>query len=77
MNKVRRKEIRDVIRKLQVIEQKINANVEMELIEDALEDIHDDISFIYDAEDEYMQNMPENLQNGMRYEIAEEACDNL
>lgn len=28
-------------------------------------------------EEEYRDNMPENLQNSERYYVAEEACDNL
>lgn len=28
-------------------------------------------------EEDYRDNMPENLQNSERYEIAENACDNM
>lgn len=35
------------------------------------------ISDVRDAEEAYMDNMPDNLQNGARYEMAEERVESL
>lgn len=64
MNKERRKEIDEVLSKL-------------EQMRDVLSGILDDIGSIRDDEESYMENMPENLQLSDRYYAAEEATDNL
>ena len=40
-------------------------------------DIVDELSVILDKEDEYRDNMPENLQGSLAYETSEEASDHL
>ena len=36
-----------------------------------------DVESILEEEEEYRDNIPENLQGSERYERAEEACDNI
>lgn len=42
-----------------------------------LEELKDDLADIQTEEEEYRDNIPENLQGSKRYEKAEEACDTL
>lgn len=44
---------------------------------DKLEELKYDIECLADDEQEYLDNIPENLQNSDRYAVAEEAVDNL
>ena len=55
MNKVRRKELQEVIEQI---------NIAKELLENIMCD-----------EEEYRDNMPENLQSSEKYEKADAACD--
>lgn len=64
MNKPRRKQIQDVIEKLSSLQS------EMEVLIEEIEGIQAD-------EEEYRDNMPENLQGSERYERADTACDAL
>lgn len=64
MNKPRRKQIQDVIEKLSSLQS------EMEVLIEEIESIQAD-------EEEYRDNMPENLQGSERYERADAACDAL
>lgn len=64
MNNTRRKAIKEVMKKIE--------NLEGLLIE-----IKEELEFIRDEEEEYMNNIPENLQTSERYEKAEAATDNL
>ncbi len=57
MNRLRRKELAEVISK--IVEAK-----------EALESLKEE-------EEEYRDNIPENLQGSEKYEIADTACDNL
>ena len=57
MNRIRRKQLSDLIDKLYVIQA--------------------DLEALKDEEEEYRDNMPENLQNSERYEKADTAVDNL
>lgn len=57
MNNTRRKNIQNVINKL--------------------ENLKSDIEMIRDEEQDYIDNMPENLEGSMRHDMAEEAVDNL
>ena len=50
---------------------------ELQKIFDILADAMENLNILMDEEEEYKDNMPENLQNSERYEKAEEACDNL
>lgn len=40
-------------------------------------ELRDWLEEVKDEEENYRDNIPENLQNSDRYGIAEEACDNL
>ncbi len=44
---------------------------------EALEAIKSDIEVVYDEEAEYRDNIPENMQDGEKYEQADAACDEL
>ena len=75
MNKQRRKEIRTVISGLEEI--KANISIDDEVIAEKLNDLCADVYSIMSDEEEYRDNMPENLQYSSKYESADEACDNL
>ena len=57
MNRIRRKNLEDIIQKL--------------------EDIKTDLELLKDEEEEYRDNIPDNLQGSERYEKADVACDSL
>lgn len=76
MNKVRRREILLVVRKLQMIINYIQDYSEEEARE-KLKDILEDIDSILWDEENYRDNIPENMYGGYKYEAADEACDNL
>ena len=42
-----------------------------------MQELQEAVEEIRDEEEEYMENMPENLQGSERYEIAEAAVDAL
>ena len=44
---------------------------------DKIQDVLSELSSLQEEEEEYRDNMPENLQGSERYERADEACDNL
>lgn len=64
MNNARRKAIAEVLRKV--------GNVKGEI-----EAIMYEIEYIKGEEEEYKDNIPENLQGGEKYEVAEAAVGNL
>lgn len=49
----------------------------LQTIIDRLEDTKADLEEITYEEEEYRDNIPENLQSSEKYERADEACDNL
>lgn len=49
----------------------------LQSIIDRLEDIKADLEEITYEEEEYRDNIPENLQGSEKYERADEACDSL
>lgn len=49
----------------------------LQTIIDRLEDIKADLEEITYEEEEYRDNIPENLQSSEKYERADGACDNL
>lgn len=57
MNKVRRKQLDDIISKIQ--------------------DISEELESVMNDEEEYRDNMPENLQGSERYEMADSACSSM
>lgn len=44
---------------------------------DQLEDLKTELEDLLSEEEEYRDNMPENLQSSERYENADRACDSL
>lgn len=42
-----------------------------------LEEVKEELAVFQEEEEEYRDNIPENLQGSQRYEKAEEACDAL
>lgn len=39
--------------------------------------IEDDLRILYEAEEEARDNIPESMQDGERYAIADAACENI
>ena len=72
MNKNRRKELCAVASKLLLLKRTENDN-----IEEDLDAIKNNLSMILYDEESYMDNIPENFQNGYRYQMAEDACNNI
>lgn len=72
MNKTRRKELYAIANKLIHLKNANNEDSEMNL-----DQLKNDLDMILNDEESYMDNMPENLQNGYRYQMAEEACDHI
>lgn len=64
MNNARRKELNKAIEILNTFSEKIY-------------DAKDIVETCKDEEEEYRDNMPENLQGSEKYSLADEACDNL
>lgn len=64
MNRERRKKIDDAIEK---------ANE----LKDLIQELQEVVEEIRDEEQEYFDNIPENLQASERYEIAESSVENL
>lgn len=49
----------------------------LEKVMRSIEDAMYELECIKEEEEEYRDNIPENLQGSERYERADEACDNL
>lgn len=49
----------------------------LQSIVDQLEELKSSLEDIQAEEEEYRDNMPENLQSSERYELADAACDSL
>ncbi len=64
MNNKRRKNIAEIISKLNSLSEEV-------------ENILSDIEIVKDEEEECLENIPENLQESERYNQVEEAADNL
>lgn len=54
-----------------------NRRKALEEIRTQLSDLYDLLEEVKGEEEEYRDNMPENLQNSERHEIAENACENM
>lgn len=76
MNKMRKKSIYNIIQRLSQMLKYFDI-YDVDQVINMIEDIMDEIQQILDDEENYFYNIPENLQNGERYAISEEACDNL
>lgn len=71
MNNTRRKAIEQTIDRFCSIRKKLE-----ELVSE-VESLKSDVEYIQWEEEEYRDNMPENLQGSERYDTADEACTNL
>lgn len=69
MNNDRRKELRTLANKLK-------SNTSQNDVE-FIVSIKNELESILYEEESYMDNIPENLQGGYRYQMAEDACDNI
>ena len=49
----------------------------LQSIIDQLAELKSSLEDLQSEEEEYRDNMPENLQGSERYELADAACDNL
>ena len=68
MNKNRRKEILSIIEKVEEI---------VSSAQSRLETVKEELDFVLGDEQNYLDMIPENLQGSERYEIAEQAVENL
>lgn len=50
---------------------------ELERIVDVVSELKEHLEMLQGEEEEYRDNIPENLQGSERYEKADTACDNL
>lgn len=73
MNKSRRKEIYSIARRLKNLLKETDINY----VSNEISECIDLTQCIFDEEDMCRDNVPENLQNGYRYQESEEACDYL
>lgn len=64
MNNNRRKRITDIVEKINELRQ-------------LLEDVSSEVEEVRDEEQEYLDNIPENLQGSERHGVAETAVENL
>lgn len=71
MNSTRRKAIKQTIDRFDSIRKKLE-----ELVSE-IESVKSDVENIQLEEEEYRDNMPENLQGSERYDKADDACTNL
>lgn len=46
-------------------------------IQAKIEELQNDLQVLLEEEEEYRDNMPENLQGSERYEKTDTACDNI
>lgn len=87
MNKLRRKEIKKVVKKIKEVLYKVNNNIDVsELLLD-IEEIKDSLESIKNDEEFAFDNIPESLQNSIRgeqmqenielFEDAINSCDEL
>ena len=76
MNKTRRGNIRSLIKRLNTLLERAKLLVDDDWIDD-LQDLIDNLTDVLCEEEEYRDNIPENLQGSSRYEKADCACDSL
>lgn len=46
-------------------------------IQEQIDTLRGELECLMEEEEEYRDNMPENLQGSERYEVADSACDNM
>lgn len=61
-----------VVNKLTALKRTNDDDIEVEL-----ESAKNDLDMILYEEESYMDNMPENMQSGYKYQKAEDACNNI
>lgn len=49
----------------------------LDTISEGIENLKGELDMLMEEEQEYLDNMPESLQSGERYEVAEEAISNM
>jgi flagellar biosynthesis chaperone FliJ len=49
----------------------------MKSIAEKIAELSEELEMLQDEEQEYMDNMPENLQGSERYEVADQAIDTM
>ena len=76
MNKIRRREISLIICQLDNLLELLYSEGINEVIL-KLDNIKNNIQIVLDDEEYYFNNIPENLQNGSRYDASEDAINNL
>jgi hypothetical protein len=76
MNKRRRKEVFKIIQNLNKLLSELDS-YDVDEIVMLVQEAIDEIQLVLDEEECVRDNIPENLQNGYRYEESEDACDNL
>ena len=77
MNKQRRNELIKLMNLLYNVKNSIVNNGTSSEIVEQLKSIIIELESVKWDEEYYMDNIPENLQGGYRYQVAEDACDNL
>ena len=77
MNKMRRKELYNVSNLVANVYNNIKDDINQINIITSIQQIIRELENIKSDEEDYMYNIPENMQSGSRYADAEEACDNM
>lgn len=72
MNKSRRKELYAVANKLLLLKRTDDSDIDT-----VIDSIKNELDMILYDEESYMDNIPENLQSGYRYQASEDACSNI
>jgi molecular chaperone GrpE (heat shock protein) len=49
----------------------------LQKLQERVTEMREELEVLMEEEEEYRDNMPENLQGSEKYEIADTACDNL
>ena len=77
MNKQRRKELYEIERKLLLVIRLDEKTADVDDIQEKLESVKGDLESVLMDEEDYKDNIPENLQGSIRYDAAEDACSNI
>lgn len=77
MNKQRRKELYEIERKLLLVIRFDEKTADVDDIQERLENVKGDLESVLMDEEDYKDNIPENLQGSIRYDASEDACSNI
>ena len=77
MNKERRKELDQIEKQLLLLTNFDEETADVDDIKEKLLSIKDNLEAVLMDEEDYRDNIPENLQGSIRYDTAEEACSNM